>query len=132
MKYIVEVNAKWLVSIEAESLIQAEHKILELDGIWGALAFDKDMMKTETFMGAVQFCEMISMDELKDYVDQYEVAWHNFAQAKDDKNACESEVERIEAMLKTAKEKLRVATDYATNLEENAHNMTKYLGRQPE
>ena len=64
MKYIVEVNAKWLVSVEAESALQAEHKVLDYNGIWGALAFDRDMMKTDTFAGAVQGCEMVSMTEL--------------------------------------------------------------------
>lgn len=64
MKYIVEVNAKWLVSIEADSVLNAEHKLLEYNGIWGAMAFDRQMMKTDTFAGAVQFCEMVSMDEL--------------------------------------------------------------------
>ena len=132
MKYIVEVNAKWLVSIEAESLIQAEHKILELDGICGALGYDKDMMKTETFSAAVQFCEMISMDELKDYVDQYDVAWHEFALAKDKHKVCESEVERLEAMIAKAKESLRKATEEMNNAEEHARNMTRHLGRQPE
>lgn len=132
MKYIVEVNAKWLVSVEAESAYQAEHKVLDLDGIWGALAFDKDMMKTETFMGVVQFCEMISMDELKDYVDQYDVAWHEFALAKDKHTVCESEVESLEAMLAKAKESLRKATEEMNNAEEHARNMTRHLGRQPE
>ena len=132
MKYAVEVNAKWLVSIEAESAYQAEHKVLDLDGIWGALAFDKDMIKTDTFIGAVQFCEMISMDELKDYVDQYEVAWHEFALAKDKHKVCESEVERLEAMLAKAKESLRKATEEMNNAEEHARNMTRHLGRQPE
>ena len=64
MKYIVEVNAKWLVSIEAESVLNAEHKLLEYNGIWGSLAFDNKMMKTDTFLGAVQGCEMVSMNEL--------------------------------------------------------------------
>lgn len=132
MKYIVEVDGKWLVSIEAESLIQAEHKILELDGIWGVLAFDREMMKTDTFADTVQICEMISMDELKDYVDQYDVAWHEFALAKDKHGVCESEVERLEAMLAKAKESLRKATEEMNNAEEHARNMTRHLGRQPE
>ena len=64
MKYIVEVNAKYLVSVEADSALNAEHKLLDYNGVWGALAFDNKMMKTDTFLGAVQGCEMVSMNEL--------------------------------------------------------------------
>ena len=69
MKYIVEVNAKYLVSIEAESLCNAEHKLLDYNGVWGAMAYDRAMMKTDTFAGAVQGCEMVSMSELETMAD---------------------------------------------------------------
>lgn len=33
MKYIVEVNAKYLVSVEADSVLKAEHKLLDYNGV---------------------------------------------------------------------------------------------------
>ena len=103
MKYIVEVNAKWLVSIEAESCLQAEHKVLEYNGIWAALAFDKKAMRTDTFDGAVQFCEMVSMNELitmiNEAMDAKQVATKAIEAAKNASNR----VEQLEAMLEAAK-----------------------------
>lgn len=103
MKYIVEVNAKWLVSIEAESLSNAEHKVLEYNGIWGALAFDRAMMKTDTFAGAVQGCEMVSMNELitmvNDLMDKKLVA----AKALENASNAAEKVAELERALEEAK-----------------------------
>lgn len=66
MKYIVEVNAKYLVSVEADCPADAEFIMFDLENVWGALAFDQKMMKTDTFAGAVLGCETISMQELRD------------------------------------------------------------------
>lgn len=68
MKYIVEVNAKYLVSVEATSCLDAEHQLLDYTGVWGALAFDQKMTKTDTFLSAVQGCEMVSMKEFRQIV----------------------------------------------------------------
>ena len=68
MKYIVEVNAKYLVSVEAASCLDAEHQLLDYSGVWGALAYDQKMTKTDTFLGAVQGCEMVSMKEFRQIV----------------------------------------------------------------
>jgi len=115
MKYIVEVNAKWLVSIEAESVLQAEHKILEYNGIWGALGFDRDMMKTDTFAGAVQGCEMVSMDELITMVNETcdkKVLAIKANAARNENAAMIEEMEkRLEELKKTQKNLERAASD---------------------
>ena len=55
MKFMVEVNAKYLVSVEADSALGAEHYILDtFRGTWGANAFDREALATDTFAGAVQ------------------------------------------------------------------------------
>ena len=104
MKYIVEVNAKYLVSVEAESVLSAEHKVLDYKGVWGALAFDRAMMKTDTFAGAVQGCEMISMNDLYGMSDM--VATTEAVAKKAIKTALDAEikVKELEEMLKTAKQ----------------------------
>lgn len=109
MKYIVEVNAKYLVSIEAKTQLEAEHAVLEYDGIWGALAFDRDAMKTDTFAGAVQGCEMVSMNELKAMSEEYRKVWAENAACVDAYKAADDEVRRIEEMLKMAKENQSIA-----------------------
>lgn len=103
MKYIVEVNAKYLVSIEAESLCNAEHKLLAYNGIWGALAFDQKMMKTDTFAGAVQGCEMISMNELITIINYASDTQKVAARAVDDAEIAAVKVAELEATLEAAK-----------------------------
>jgi hypothetical protein len=104
MKYIVEVNAKYLVSIEADSALRAEHAILDYDGIWGALAFDSEAMKTDCFRGACLGCETISMKELEAISKAYADAYVEKAKAEDAHKAANDEVERLEELLRLAKE----------------------------
>lgn len=99
MKYIVEVNAKYLVSIEAETQLRAEHTVLELDGIWGALAFDRDAMKTDTFAGAVQGCEMVSMKKLEAMSAEYRGAYYALTNAQDAMTQVDAEIADLEKRL---------------------------------
>lgn len=100
MKYIVEVNAKYLVSLEASSCLDAEHKLLDYNGVWGALAFDQKMTKTDTFLGAVQGCEMVSMKEFAQMVDDLMGAKLEAVQASEMVKAVD---ERIEELKEEAK-----------------------------
>lgn len=100
MKYIVEVNAKYLVSLGASSCLDAEHKLLAYDGVWGALAFDQKMTKTDTFLGAVQGCEMVSMKEFAQMVDDLMGAKLEAVQASEMVKAVD---ERIEELKEEAK-----------------------------
>lgn len=99
MKYIVEVNAKYLVSIEAETQLGAEHKVLEYDGIWGALAFDNDAMKTETFRGVCLSCETISMKELEAMSEEYKASYIALANAQDALTQVNAEIADLEERL---------------------------------
>ena len=109
MKYIVEVNAKFLVSVEAETPLRAEHLVLEYDGIWGAMAFDQASMKTETFAGVVMNCETISMAELETVSKEYAEAYVEKAKAVDAHTAADDEVKRLEELLRLAKENRGIA-----------------------
>ena len=111
MKYIVEVNAKWLVSFEAESALRAEHKVLELEGVWGALAFDKDMLKTDTFLGAVQGCEMVSLIELATMANEAMIAKAEASMRREANENAQARVRELEEMLKAAKEDALMASD---------------------
>lgn len=104
MKYVVEVNAKWLVSIEAESALSAEHKLLEYNGIWGANAYDQKALKTDTFAGAVQFDEFVSMNELitliNDTADKKVLAIKASAAAKENQATIDEMEKRLEELKK--------------------------------
>lgn len=130
MKYIVEVNAKYLVSIEAETQLSAEHKVLEYDGIWGALAFDNDAMKTDTFIGAVQGCEMVSMKELEAMSKEYADAYVEKAKALDAHRAADGEVERLEALLALAKENRRIASQNIDIADMNVAAAVETIGKR--
>ena len=83
MKYIVVVNQKWIVSVEANSALGAEHYILNnFSGIDGAQAFTKKELNTDCFEWFLQNGEMISEDELREKSDTYEKAVEMFADAR--------------------------------------------------
>jgi hypothetical protein len=64
-KYIVIVNRKYLISVEAGSHGGAEHLCLDLVyGIDTAQAFSRDDLRTEFFRDAAIECETISFSEL--------------------------------------------------------------------
>ena len=62
MKYMVEINAKFLVKIEIDgSCGSAEHYFLDkFPAVWGANAFDEKSMKTECFRGTLLNSELVS------------------------------------------------------------------------
>ena len=104
MKYIVEVNAKWLISIEAESALNAEHKLLDYNGVWGANAYDQKAMKTDTFAGAVQFDEFVSMNELitmvNDIADKKVLAIKAKSEADENRAVIEEMEKRLQELKK--------------------------------
>lgn len=108
MKYMIEVNAKYMVSIEEDSPLQAEHKILnENDGCWGALAFDQKMMKTETFAGAVATCETVSIRELQSMSQDYSEKVRRCAAARDEVKQQAAIIEDLMRRLRDAEETMK-------------------------
>lgn len=74
-KYIVIVNQKYLVSVEAGSHGGAEHRCLDLVyGIEGAQAFSRDDLRTEYFRDCAIECETISFAELVEKSNAYKAA----------------------------------------------------------
>lgn len=128
MKYIVEVNAKYLVSVEAESALSAEHAVLDLDGIWGALAFDREAMKTDTFAGAVQGCEMVSMKELETMSEEYRKVNAEKAKCIDEHATADEEVKRLEEMLELAKQNRAILLQNIYNANKACAEVYETLG----
>ena len=74
-KYIVIVNQKYLVSVEAGSNGGAEHRCLDLVyGIETAQAFSRDDLRTEFFRDNAINCETISFAELTSKSDAFKAA----------------------------------------------------------
>lgn len=105
MKYLVQVNRHLMTTVEAESPLGAEHKILDLDGIQYSNAFDPESWKTDTFRGAMLDCQTISFEELVKLTTSYTESWQEVGKAKDGMTAAAHEVERITALLQEAKER---------------------------
>lgn len=137
MKYIVEVNAKWLVSIEAESALSAEHAILDYQGVWGALAFNPKELRTDTFLGAVQGCEMISIRELERMAADVQKAKDAAIRAKEEQRhvqrnleALREQAKEIEAMIKLTSQHLEAATNAVIDASGECERMEQMLGKQ--
>ena len=104
MKYMVEVNAKYLVAVEAETPLSAEHKMLDYNGVWGALAFDHKMLKTDTFAGAVMGCSTASENEIQAMARDLMEAMANAIRAQAMVKEMDDRIARYEQLLKEAKE----------------------------
>lgn len=120
-KYIVIVNWKYLVSVEANSHGGAEHRCLDLCyGIETAQAFSKADLKTEFFRDNAIQCETISFTELASKSAEYKNALDYVEECKKYMNEASAEIAR---MLKEV-EKLRNGNQ---NLMQNIDQTEKEL-----
>lgn len=114
MKFIVEVNRKYLVAVEAETLCGAEHVILDRYAdeintyhvISGAMAYDREGMKTDYFMTALESCETISLAELDGKVKAIAESCEKIDELRDYKKQLERKLEEIEVEIE------RLQTEY--------------------
>lgn len=96
-KYIVIVNHKYLVSVEANSHGGAEHRCLDLHyGIQYAQAFSRDDLRTEFFRDNAIDCETISFAELTSKTEAFKAAVEYENQVR---NAIEETNNRIQKLL---------------------------------
>lgn len=123
MKYVVIVNQKYLVSVEAQSHGGAEHKILDnvYYGVETCQAFTIKEMATDIFRALAETCETISYDEMLkmgelyketlDEIKENEIKVENYNKqitelyqqielAKDNMRICVHNVEMSEIVLK--------------------------------
>lgn len=86
MKFMVMVNGKYMVSVEAETACAAEHVILDkwadeinkYQVISGAQAFGSDQVHTKWFWNDyMSFCETISLKELGMMIEEIIGAYDN-------------------------------------------------------
>ena len=112
MVYIVIVrvaNKEYLTKVEAQSLLSAEHLILDEGvctrfgyGVEGAMAYDAKTMKTDTFIGNALSAEPISHIDLVDII-------HRNNEYLKEKVVAHERVVEIEKMMKKLTEELEAA-----------------------
>lgn len=109
MKYIVIVNQKHLVTVDANTHGGAEHKILDdiFFGIETCQAFTIEEMTTDTFKALAENCETISYAELKEKSKTYEETLTEIEKTKDKIENREKEVQEYLIKLDKAKADLQ-------------------------
>lgn len=127
-KYIVSVNCKYLVTVEANSMLGAEHKCLDLKGIRYAQAFDQDGIKTDTFAGCMLTEKTVSFEELERISDEYAKNWEAAAAAKDTWADLQDEYERIEEQFRILKARRDAAQREMYSVLNTAKNYDKKIG----
>jgi hypothetical protein len=97
MKFIVIVNQKYLVTVEANTHGGAEHVILDTVyyGIKTCQAFTVDEIVTDTFKALAENCETISYAEMLEKSKLYKETLNNLEQAK---RVAEKEKTQIEEL----------------------------------
>lgn len=95
MKYYVQVNRHFMVTVEAGSALSAEHIFLDLDGVQYSNAFDNEAWKTDTFRGAMLDCDTISREELEKISEQYAETMKKADEAKQFAQRVRQDLERL-------------------------------------
>ena len=114
MKFIVMVNQKYLVSVEANTNGGAEHKILDnvYYGIETCQAFSPEEMKTEFFRSCFEECETISYSELFDKAKEYK-------RLQDEKEAEKDKIAKYRKQIEDLQEALMIARSGIDNCDNN-------------
>lgn len=102
MKYYVQVNRHYLVTVDAESALSAEHRCLDLDGIQYSNAFSAEDRKTDTFRGALLDCNTVSFEELEKISEQYAGVLESVDGARKLVQDAQQSIERLKKQLTAA------------------------------
>lgn len=107
MKYMVVVNRKYIVAVEANSACSAEHKILDtMDGVQGAQAFTGKELSTDTFQWYFENGLTVSYDEIVKIFAKYTEACTELGKRIEEEADKKLEVERLKEQLRKAEEDL--------------------------
>ena len=130
MKYMVEVNAKYLVTVEAESALEAEHKMLDYYGVWGALAFDRKALKTDTFADVVVSCFTASEDDIQAMSFTLRTMSAEIVRANERISEIDSEIEELERQITAAKEARAEVEQQRLICQDEYNTREETLGKQ--
>lgn len=101
MKYLVVVNQKYIVAVEAESELGAEHKILDdiYYGITGAQAFDQKSIRTDCFYWLMQDCKTVSYEELEKMSKSYKEAQETLEQREQELKEAQKRMKELQEQM---------------------------------
>lgn len=116
MKYIAEVNKKYLVLVPAESADLAQEKLFEYYGVREVrvLFLNGTMMSADDFLDLVQHREMVSQDNLRIMSKALQDARAEDNQAKIEYNEAARDYERIHKIYDEAVSALETAESRKT------------------
>lgn len=127
--FMVVVNQKYIVKVEAETDGGAEHKVLDnYTGVLYAQAFNKNELNTDTFKHFFETCEPISLRELGQIAKDYSEAWDAVREAMETVNEQERKVRDLENELKMAKSNLEIARFNQAQARNVAETYNKAIG----
>ena len=133
MKFMVMVNNKYMVSLEASSCLAAEHKILDeiRYGMQSALAFDQETTKTEHFIACMMQCQTISYEELHKLSEVYTDGWKKVSDQKNSIEIKEDHLRELEARCSDMRDQIRKARWALAELQGEAERNNMVLNVQP-
>ena len=105
-RYLVEVNGFYLVTLNAESPLAAEHVMLSMEGVGTAMAYsleDPKEIRTETFRGALYHGSTSSVEELAGMSKGLEYQLEDFERAKAAEAELRKHVNELEKELESCR-----------------------------
>lgn len=123
MKYIVMVNQKHLVTVEAETSGGAEHKILDdvYYGIETCQAFSLNELSTDFFKGCAEKCETISYSELFDKAKRYKDLLDAIEAEEEELSEYRKRVKNLEEQIKLQEMNVDISDE---NLKQMKHQLS--------
>lgn len=121
MMYMVVVNRKYLVMVDASSAGGAEHRILDgvYFGIETAQAFTMAEMATDTFQYMAANCKTISLEEMKEKASCYKDHTAMITEAKAKIRDLEKQIERYRNEIAVAERNIRTTRTDLESLQAN-------------
>lgn len=120
MRYLVVVNQKYIVSVEAESACGAEHVILDnISGTEGAQAFDRKSIKTETFTWYLENCETVSYETLRQIGEEYSEKVVEYTDCKVELSKANDEMEELKRKMEALQNEINIKNMNLTIAKQN-------------
>lgn len=132
--FMVMVNRKYMVRVQAESACAAEHKILDgiYVGIQTALAFNREDMKGDYFQNCMMDCETISYAELDKHAYNLAHIQKHAGEVRANICAIDGEIARLRARIEELDADRAAAEAQLDHLKAEAEDVNAYMGASRE
>lgn len=125
MKFMVIVNQKYLVTVEANTHGGAEHKILDnvYYGIQTCQAFSMSELSTDIFKSLAEDCETIGYSELFDKAKEHKKTIEEIKAENDKIAAYKKQIEAMEKRMAEIKSEIKISEENIENLANKQSNI---------